>query len=123
MAGVLIENSGYLWEILRLLGAERWNCNWLITELECYDHCGWDGCEKWAEDAERQNRRFHQTREIADCLVRELGYGGMSPWLQTNLYGSLWRGLYRHQPEKAVCEDEVRKLYCTYMEVKENHHG
>ena len=23
--------------------------NWLITGLECYDHCGWDGCEKWAE--------------------------------------------------------------------------
>lgn len=20
--------------------------NWLITGLECYDHCGWDGCEK-----------------------------------------------------------------------------
>lgn len=23
--------------------------NWLITDLECYDSCGWDGCEKWAE--------------------------------------------------------------------------
>lgn len=23
--------------------------NWLITDLECYDYCGWDGCEKWAE--------------------------------------------------------------------------
>ena len=23
--------------------------NWLITDLDCYDHCGWDGCEKWAE--------------------------------------------------------------------------
>ena len=22
--------------------------NWLITALECYDYCGWDGCEKWA---------------------------------------------------------------------------
>lgn len=23
--------------------------NWLITDLECYDSSGWDGCEKWAE--------------------------------------------------------------------------
>lgn len=23
--------------------------NWLITDLECYDYSGWDGCEKWAE--------------------------------------------------------------------------
>ena len=23
--------------------------NWLITDLDCYDYCGWEGCEKWAE--------------------------------------------------------------------------
>ncbi len=23
--------------------------NWLITDLECYDSSGWDGCEKWAQ--------------------------------------------------------------------------
>ncbi len=23
--------------------------NWLITDLECYDYSGWEGCEKWAE--------------------------------------------------------------------------
>lgn len=23
--------------------------NWLITDLECYDYCGWEGCEKWAQ--------------------------------------------------------------------------
>ena len=23
--------------------------NWLITDLECYDNRGWEGCEKWAE--------------------------------------------------------------------------
>lgn len=23
--------------------------NWLVTDLDCYDYCGWDGCEKWAE--------------------------------------------------------------------------
>ena len=24
--------------------------NWLITDLECYEHSGWDDCEKWAEE-------------------------------------------------------------------------
>lgn len=23
--------------------------NWLITDLDCLDYCGWDGCEKWAK--------------------------------------------------------------------------
>ena len=23
--------------------------NWLITDLECYDNHGWEGCEKWGE--------------------------------------------------------------------------
>lgn len=23
--------------------------NWLITDLDCLDYCGWDGCEKWTE--------------------------------------------------------------------------
>lgn len=50
MAGVLIENGGLLREILKLLGAKDWDCNWLITELSCYDCCGWEGCEKWAKD-------------------------------------------------------------------------
>lgn len=22
---------------------------WLISDLDCYDYCNWDGCEKWAE--------------------------------------------------------------------------
>ncbi len=25
-------------------------CNWLISGLDCYDHCGWEGCEKWAKE-------------------------------------------------------------------------
>lgn len=65
MAGVLIENGGYLREILRLLGAERWDCNWLITELECYDYCGWEGCEKWAEETLfLSNREFLHDVEL-----------------------------------------------------------
>ena len=65
MAGVLIENGGYLREILRLLGAERWDCNWLITELECYDYCGWVGCEKWAEETLfLSNREFLHDVEL-----------------------------------------------------------
>ena len=23
--------------------------NWLITDLDCFDYCGWEGCEKWAK--------------------------------------------------------------------------
>lgn len=38
----------YLKEILQNL-PEMPSHNWLISGLECYDYCGWDGCEKWAE--------------------------------------------------------------------------
>lgn len=38
----------YLKEILATL-PELPPHNWLITDLECYDCSGWDGCEKWAE--------------------------------------------------------------------------
>ena len=38
----------YLKDILAAL-PELPSCNWLITDLECYDYHGWDGCEKWAE--------------------------------------------------------------------------
>ena len=49
MAGILIERGGFLREILRLLGAKDWDCQWLITGLECYDTCGWPGAEKWGQ--------------------------------------------------------------------------
>lgn len=38
----------YLKDILAV-PLELPSVNWLITGLECYDYCGWDGCEKWAE--------------------------------------------------------------------------
>lgn len=224
MAGIFIENSGYLRQMLRLLGADHWACNWLVTELECYDDCGWDGCEKWAsatlflsnrallrdvefrdmqfvwgilsaipagisrrqvlegplpsfqdetgawrprpdslqpqhplafleiqsedsssvtviardeallrplwrlpewmEDAEAYNRRGRQMEEVKDRLVRELGYGAMSPSLQRNLSFHLWQTLYHHQPEKEVHPDEVEALYWTYFSRKqEEEHG
>lgn len=50
MAGILIEWGGYLREILRLLGASAWDCQWLITGLECYQASGWPGCEKWQQE-------------------------------------------------------------------------
>ena len=50
MAGVLIERGGYLREILQLLGASAWNCQWLVTGLECYQAYGWPGCEKWNQE-------------------------------------------------------------------------
>lgn len=50
MAGVWIEGRSTLREVFRLLNAREWDCNWLITDLECYDYCGWEGCEKWSRD-------------------------------------------------------------------------
>ena len=50
MAGVLIERGGYLREILQLLGASAWDCQWLVTGLECYQAYGWPGCEKWNQE-------------------------------------------------------------------------
>ena len=47
MPCVYVETSHFK-DILAAL-SELPSHNWLITGLECYDHCGWDGCEKWAE--------------------------------------------------------------------------
>ena len=79
---------------------------------------------EWTENAESNNRRFRQLRQITDRLVREWGYGSMTPWRRTNLYFNLWHSLYHHRPGKEVCENEMRKLYRTYMESKkEKHHA
>lgn len=50
MAGIWIERGGFLREILHLLGIRDWDCQWLITGLECYDTCGWEGAEKWGQE-------------------------------------------------------------------------
>jgi len=42
------KNNGCIKEILNAL-PELPEHNWLITDLDCYDYCGWDGCKKWAE--------------------------------------------------------------------------
>lgn len=47
MPCVYIETSHFK-DILAAL-PELPSHNWLITDLEYFDHCGWDGCEKWAE--------------------------------------------------------------------------
>ena len=50
MPGILIERGGFLREIFRALGTANWDCQWLVTCLECYDTQGWLGCEKWREE-------------------------------------------------------------------------
>lgn len=47
MPAIYIETC-YLKEILATI-PELPPLNWLITDLECYDHCGWPGSEKWAK--------------------------------------------------------------------------
>ena len=67
MPGILIERGGYLREILHLLGAPEWDCQWLITGLECYDTCGWPGCGKWGQDTLLlSNRDFLRDVEARD---------------------------------------------------------
>ena len=67
MPGILIGRGGYLREILQLLGASAWDCQWLITGLECYDTCGWEGCEKWGQETLLlSSRDFLQDVEARD---------------------------------------------------------
>lgn len=47
MPSIYIE-SCYLKDILASL-PELPPHNWLITDLECYDDSGWEGCEKWSK--------------------------------------------------------------------------
>lgn len=42
-------DSCYLKEILEKLN-DLPPHNWLISGLECYDYCGWEGCRKWAQE-------------------------------------------------------------------------
>lgn len=48
MPAVFIDNCSQLKETLRCL-SHLPSHNWLISELDCCDYYGWDGCEKWAE--------------------------------------------------------------------------
>lgn len=68
MAGIWIEDRSTLKEVFALLGAEDWDCDWLITALDCYDYEGWEGCEKWAEE-----RLFLTNRQLLhDVELRDM---------------------------------------------------
>ncbi len=70
MAGIWIEGRSTLREVFSLLGAESWDCNWLMTDLECYDYEGWEGCEKWAE-----RRLFLTNRQLLhDVELRDMQF-------------------------------------------------
>ena len=44
--------------------------NWLITDLECYDYCGWDGCEKWAKrELFLTDEEFRQDVNLRDMQI------------------------------------------------------
>lgn len=68
MAGIWIEDRSTLKDVFALLGAEDWDCDWLITDLDCYDYEGWEGCEKWAEE-----RLFLTNRQLLhDVKLRDM---------------------------------------------------
>lgn len=70
MAGIWIEDRSTLKEVFALLGAEDWDCDWLITDLDCYDYEGWEGCEKWAEE-----RLFLTNRQLLhDVELRDMQF-------------------------------------------------
>ena len=49
MPAIFIDGCSQLRDILRRLNHLP-PCHWLISELQCYDYYGWDGCEKWAQE-------------------------------------------------------------------------
>lgn len=60
MAGVLIENGGFLPEILKILGAENWDCNWLLTGLEVVDR---ENDRDWEEPVFLSDRELLRVAE------------------------------------------------------------
>ena len=72
MPAVYIKQKGFNGHIKEILNAmpELPEHNWLITDLECYDYCGWDGCEKWAE-----SRLFLSDEELRhDVNLRDMQF-------------------------------------------------
>ena len=72
MPAVYIKQKGFNGHIKEILNAmpELPEHNWLITDLECYDYCGWDGCEKWTE-----SRLFLSDEELRhDVNLRDMQF-------------------------------------------------
>ncbi len=72
MPAVCIKYEGVNGRIKEILNAlpELSEHNWLITDLDCYDYCGWDGCEKWAE-----SRLFLSDEELRhDVNLRDMQF-------------------------------------------------
>lgn len=76
--------------------------NWLISNLECYDYCNWEGCEKWAEsdlfltdEQLRKDISFRNMQIIWGALSaipieysKEEVYSQELPWLENPYYMS-----------------------------------
>lgn len=72
MPAVCIKYKGVNGRIKEILNAipELPEHNWLITDLECYDYCGWNGSEKWAE-----SRLFISDEELRhDVNLRDMQF-------------------------------------------------
>ncbi len=227
MAGILIENRGLLREILKLLGAEAWDCNWLLTGLEVVDWENgrdWEepvllsnrellrdaervqfiwgilsaipafytkeqilaeklpafeidengesnyladrlspqhslafleimsedsttvtvvaddmeplrplfGLPEWTEDAERNNRRWHEAEKKAQALLEA---HGLSRWeyrscscvsqkIRNDRIAGIWRKLYHHQPDRPIRGEDIHaEILHILKREREDHHG
>ena len=212
MAGVLIETGGLLGGVLETLGAEQWDCRWLLTGLEVADRADgrdwteplilsnqellretgrvqfiWGilsavpaqytereilanplpeftlnekgescyladvllpqhplafleimcedstsvtviargaerlrplyGLPEWTEDAEANNRRWHELVRVGAAQLAQLGVGrwsfrscpNVSQKIRTDRLAVVWRVLYWHQPERPVRAEEIRQ--------------
>jgi hypothetical protein len=49
MPAIFINKCNQFQEILKLIGTLPPH-NWLVSNLDCFDYSGWDGCEKWANE-------------------------------------------------------------------------
>lgn len=131
MPAVCIKNkrfSGCIKEILNAL-PDLPEHNWLITDLECYDYCGWDGCEKWAE-----SRLFLSDEELRhDVNLRDMQFvwGTFSAlpknitkeealtypdiWLDNNDDGFMLKNILLPQQKNAIIE--IWSVDSTYVMV------
>ena len=83
-------------EILNLLPPLP-KCNWYITDLDCLDHCGWPGCEKWAE-----TKLFLSHEE----LMQDINY--RDPQIVFGVFSAIPSDI----PKNEVFSGEEDILYC-----------
>lgn len=128
MPSVQIETC-YLKDILNKL-SDLPSHNWLISNLECYDHCNWEGSEKWAEtdlfltdEQLRKDVDFRNMQIIWGAFSaipveysKEKVYSYELPWLENPYY---MRNFIEPQHPLAILEISVFDGWYTIVSSKD----